>query len=422
MADTDLDKLIMAKLAYLDVGWRARFYARTNSTAVPLSEFLYPSEIREIEEQFHITFKGSKYADWKYVGSHDDNAGSGMVGILIETAPGKASICFRGTEFEGGLQQIFNDFGRADIGLLNSLQTVQHKEVDKMMQSFQQKGVFDRYKVTMIGHSLGGNLAQYATIKAVDMGLDDRIESCISLEGPGFSDAFIQKYKEQIRKVSGKMVHYRWSVVSTLMYDLEDFGVEEHVIQVKDENAHWQIMKHCLQYVKIDGDNFVIDEDGLRFWEESVGFVSHLTDTIVSAADNASRNVLIGSFGRFGAMIYYGGHQGLGILSGALSSLFAGNTQKEAREKAAKDPYFYLNIDSYREIAEGFLKVNEDLKTAIDGLCEIHKLPTITVDIPDEIWGDTIIENALNRLQKKIRFTPKKNCLKPSAGKRLLIA
>lgn len=38
----------------------------------------------------------------------------------------------------------------------------------------------------MTGHSLGGNLAEYATIMSYKYGLDTKIKQCVSMDGPGF--------------------------------------------------------------------------------------------------------------------------------------------------------------------------------------------------------------------------------------------
>ena len=48
--------------------------------------------------------------------------------------------------------------------------------------------------ITVAGHSKGGNKAQYVTV------LSDKVDRCISMDGQGFSQEFIDKYYAEIQK------------------------------------------------------------------------------------------------------------------------------------------------------------------------------------------------------------------------------
>lgn len=54
--------------------------------------------------------------------------------------------------------------------------------------------------ITVTGHSKGGNKAQYVTI------LSPKVSKCISVNGQGFSDKFINKYKEEIKNNKSKII------------------------------------------------------------------------------------------------------------------------------------------------------------------------------------------------------------------------
>jgi len=57
------------------------------------------------------------------------------------------------------------------------------------------------YKNILVsGHSKGGNKAQYVTIRS------PKINKCISINGQGFSNEFIEKYKEEIAKNKDKII------------------------------------------------------------------------------------------------------------------------------------------------------------------------------------------------------------------------
>lgn len=54
--------------------------------------------------------------------------------------------------------------------------------------------------ITVTGHSKGGNNAQYVTV------LSPKITRCISVNGQGFSDEFVNKYKEEINQNYSKVI------------------------------------------------------------------------------------------------------------------------------------------------------------------------------------------------------------------------
>jgi len=54
--------------------------------------------------------------------------------------------------------------------------------------------------IIVTGHSKGGNKAQYVTV------LSPKISNCVSINGQGFSNEFISKYKDQINKNKSKII------------------------------------------------------------------------------------------------------------------------------------------------------------------------------------------------------------------------
>lgn len=54
--------------------------------------------------------------------------------------------------------------------------------------------------ITVSGHSKGGNKAQYVTI------LSPKVEKCISVNGQGFSNEFLKRYKEEIDNNKSKII------------------------------------------------------------------------------------------------------------------------------------------------------------------------------------------------------------------------
>ena len=80
----------------------------------------------------------------------------------------------------------------------------------------------------MTGHSKGGNKAKYITL------LDDSVDRCVSFDGQGFSDEFMEKYEDQIaqnqHKIENNNVDYDYvnlllnDVGNTTYYKGYDYG------------------------------------------------------------------------------------------------------------------------------------------------------------------------------------------------------
>ena len=140
---------------------------------------------------YNTTITDDQKQNWKIVSIHDKNAQNGFYACIVETSPGNAVVCFRGTEglLDFGALQNEYDMVGADLGLLNSVCTNQQAEVERFLAA--NKDLLSKYdNITMTGHSLGGNLAEYATIMSYKYGLDKKIKQCASLDGPGFSDEY----------------------------------------------------------------------------------------------------------------------------------------------------------------------------------------------------------------------------------------
>ena len=70
--------------------------------------------------------------------------------------------------------------------------------------------------ITVVGHSKGGNKAQYVAIRS------DKVDRCVSYDGQGFSQEFIDKYSDRINKNASKITCYSLSCdyVHILMFPI----------------------------------------------------------------------------------------------------------------------------------------------------------------------------------------------------------
>lgn len=70
--------------------------------------------------------------------------------------------------------------------------------------------------ITVTGHSKGGNKAQYVTI------VTDRIGECVSFDGQGFSQEFLEYYKQEIKDKSSKITSIcgKFDYVNALLFPI----------------------------------------------------------------------------------------------------------------------------------------------------------------------------------------------------------
>lgn len=284
MAYSDLQSRAFTQIAYMDLDEKYVDYCKANGTdSAPLSEILSTKEYNKL---ISLGIKEEEINSWSISGVHNTNSDNGFYACIIETSPGEAAVGFRGSEPMDELGNVVNDWVGADIGLVNSTCTNQQEEVDRFLQKYQEQlNGYD--SVAMAGHSLGGNLAEYATIVSYKYGLDDNITQCVSMDGPGFSKEFIDMYRDQIEKMSGVMYHPRWSFVGTMLNDLP--GVEYQYVQVEakvteDENGN-EIVDNYNAATRHDTKYLVYDENG-KLVEGEQDDLSKITSVISEGVDH----------------------------------------------------------------------------------------------------------------------------------------
>ncbi len=117
-----------------------------------------------------------------------DSAGGGRSAFLFDPSTNEAIVAFKGTQSDA--EWIDNVSG------LYQVPTAYQNNALNWFRSLDLDGCDT---ITVTGHSKGGNKSKFITI------MDDRVDSCFSFDGQGFSDEFIQKYSSQIKKNQGKI-------------------------------------------------------------------------------------------------------------------------------------------------------------------------------------------------------------------------
>ena len=232
------------------------------------AEFGCAKNIMDVAESTGV---GDDWKNWNVVDVCDDQNDSGYYGMMIDTGDGNAIIANRGTELQ--LDKLYKDGVEADLGLLDSTMTKQQARAEKYMEKLYYKYSEEYDKFSIGGHSLGGNLATHMVITA-PAGMEDKIDRCTSLDGPGFSEEYLEAHREAIEKRRGLLEHYRWSIVGNL---LTSPIPESEVQHVKSEGGI--IEKHSLKNVKMD-QNGEFEQDQQEMLEIVISEMSKDIDSM----------------------------------------------------------------------------------------------------------------------------------------------
>lgn len=140
-----------------------------------------------------------------------DGGGGGMSAVLIEGGTREAVVVFRGT----AAGEWRDDFlGGAATGEDDGVSTAQQKNALEWYRSLRLQMHFSR--ITITGHSKGGNKAKYIAL------MDDSVNWCVSFDGQGFSDEFVERYGDRICQRQGVIENHNmeYDYVNILLNDV----------------------------------------------------------------------------------------------------------------------------------------------------------------------------------------------------------
>lgn len=221
-SESDIRMMIATQVAYLDATPGAkvsdvisrtisRYEGRSDLSAMEKSQLEYAQNLQSTIEKNHLY--DCNY--WIVKEVSDDNQQSGFYGCLIDTRDGDAIVGFRGSETMADPNQLVKDWAIADFGLLNNADTTRQQQLAQEFTRQVNEHYGNQYEAfSFSGHSLGGNLAEHATVTAPD-GMS--IRRCTNYDGPGYSDEYIQRYADQIARRGQYIDHYQYSVVGSLL-------------------------------------------------------------------------------------------------------------------------------------------------------------------------------------------------------------
>lgn len=195
-----------------------------------------------------------------------DNYGENIRFACFVDEQENAAVVFRGTategEWEDNGQGAYEYDTREQIDALNYINDLKFEDI------------------IVTGHSKGGNKAQYVTI------LSDKINKCISINGQGFSNEFITKYKNEIENNKSKIIciNSKYDYVYCLFNQI---GGKYYFIET-------ELQINPLDYHKL---NILLDENGYLRKSTNEGILSEIINNfsiyLISELPKDMRSLII---------------------------------------------------------------------------------------------------------------------------------
>ena len=238
---------------------------KKNNPNLDLKDLVKISDLDDADKEIIEKFTDNVF-DWKIADVHDTTKENGFFGCVIETAEKEAVVAFRGSEGLKTYRGLIHDWAEADLGLLNTKETKQHKEAEKYADELIEKGLIDKYdSIDVTGHSLGGNLASHFGIiceKKKRKALFNKIDRVVNFDGPGFSDEYLKYFSEQIKKGASKITHFKWSLVGSLLHGIP--GEKGEYLRIKEPEEGMSFLDRIkyLSYYRHHTKSIEFDEAG----------------------------------------------------------------------------------------------------------------------------------------------------------------
>lgn len=192
-------------------------------------------EWKEIAETIKADEKLMEYTVTNYrSGSGDDNGMRVACFVDDEKNPQDINVVFRGT----GNANEWRDNGEGGYVIETQQQVAARDYINGLPEEYGNN-------LTVSGHSKGGNKAQYVTITT------DKIGRCVSFDGQGFSEEFLNEYADEIAARRNKItsISAEKDVVNALLYPIAGTQI---FIETPEQ-------KNTLLYHK---PNILIDKNG----------------------------------------------------------------------------------------------------------------------------------------------------------------
>ena len=281
----DVDSLIMACLCYLDIPQAATRTIPLPSAASSLPAYTAPknaqgnffSANRALIAQCALTNRFENVLLHSYINEVDQEKEIQFSAIMADLPDGARYVAFRGTD--SSIIGWREDFSMA-------FETV---PAQTAAAAYLNLAARDGKRLTVGGHSKGGNLAVYAAAHAVPAA-QTLIERVYSFDGPGLDDATVAS--EGYRRIVGKIRSFipQTSIVGLLLTHQEEYVVVHSNASgiLQHDPFSWQLVANrFLEMEQVDRTSQVVDQT-VHTWlqqispEERELFVNTLFDLLES--------------------------------------------------------------------------------------------------------------------------------------------
>lgn len=213
---------------------------------------------REWLQILHAVMKEDAVMRMTILTTHIDNSpggGGGQSAVFADEETMEAVVAFKGTE--GAMEWADNFRGG------NATDTTQQMNALQWYREVYEEFGLEAYDVTLAGHSKGGNKSKYITL------MDETVNRCVSFDGQGFSDLFIEKYRDLIASRQYKIENHNvdYDYVNLLLNDVGK------TIFYKRFNTDGNLLEnHCPNaFMRFD------EENGFTLVENPKGMAQEMT-------------------------------------------------------------------------------------------------------------------------------------------------
>mgnify|MGYP001199430351 CR=1 FL=1 len=160
------------------------------------------------EDQIHFLTnpENAAYKNWIVcnICAHNGVSNSGLYGFTVRMESDAVAIVFRGNEDPS---DHLNDW-RTSLDIANNTFTAQHREALAYIRTHASALGRSDLKIFFIGHSLGGHIAELCTFLS-PQAVKQNICACVTFNAPGFNNAFLKKYHDEIEEQNAIITNYQ---------------------------------------------------------------------------------------------------------------------------------------------------------------------------------------------------------------------